>query len=228
MIPVKVKVYEWIKQTVGKLTKKGYNSGEEYRFLRKAEKLYADALKNSVGGYSLSEYSDKVKEKIKTENKEKSGEQIDGRKAEARYSTNNETTNASRSESRESNSAYDQRRIKELREAIGQSETKQITKFAKEIVERSKLESYDEEFLIKEAKKVGYDVNFIIKNDNIVSDFIVKGNQLFLPHDVSLNRSGEILDILKPYRNINGEIKTAHISNNRWNIRMISINVFEI
>ena len=90
------------------------------------------------------------------------------------------------------------------------------------------MESYDEEFLIKEAKKVGYDVNFIIKNDNIVSDFIVKGNQLFLPHDVSLNRSGEILDILKPYRNINGEIKTAHISNNRWNIRMISINVFEI
>ena len=60
-------------------------------------------------------------------------------------------------------------------------------------------------------------LTLLLKNDNIVSDFIVKGNQLFLPHDVSLNRSGEILDILKPYRNINGEIKTAHISNNRWN-----------
>ena len=33
-----VRIYEWIKQAIGKLTKKGYNSGEEYRFLRKAEK----------------------------------------------------------------------------------------------------------------------------------------------------------------------------------------------
>lgn len=85
MIPVKVKVYEWIKQTVGKLTKKGYNSGEEYRFLRKAEKLYADALKNSVGGYSLSEYKQNIENELK-KIKEKSGGIVNGKQSEARYS----------------------------------------------------------------------------------------------------------------------------------------------
>ena len=89
MIPVKVKVYEWIKQTVGKLTKKGYNSGEEYRFLRKAEKLYADALKSSVGGYSLSEYKQNIENELK-KIKEKSGGIVNGKQSEARYSISGE------------------------------------------------------------------------------------------------------------------------------------------
>ena len=48
------RIVQWIKDVIAKLTKKGAK-GEYYNFVRKAEKLYADAVKKSIGGISLSD-----------------------------------------------------------------------------------------------------------------------------------------------------------------------------
>ena len=48
------RIMQWIKDALVKLTKRGKN-GEYYNFLRNAEKLYAQAVRESTGGVSLSE-----------------------------------------------------------------------------------------------------------------------------------------------------------------------------
>ncbi len=51
---VALKIIQWIKDVLAKFTKKGIK-GEYYNYLRNAEKLYANAVKNSIGGISLSD-----------------------------------------------------------------------------------------------------------------------------------------------------------------------------
>lgn len=48
------RIVQWIKDVIAKLTKKG-TKGEYYNYIRTAEKLYANAVRNSVGGISLSD-----------------------------------------------------------------------------------------------------------------------------------------------------------------------------
>lgn len=50
------RIIQWIKDVIAKLTKKG-KTGEYYNYLRNAEKLYAKAIKTSIGGVSLSDIS---------------------------------------------------------------------------------------------------------------------------------------------------------------------------
>lgn len=48
------RIVQWIKDVIAKLTKKDAK-GEYYNYIRTAEKLYANAVRNSVGGISLSD-----------------------------------------------------------------------------------------------------------------------------------------------------------------------------
>ena len=48
------RIVQWIKDVIAKLTKKGAK-GEYYNYIRTAEKLYANAVRNSIGGISLSD-----------------------------------------------------------------------------------------------------------------------------------------------------------------------------
>lgn len=51
---VAYRIWQWIKDAVAKLTKRGTNR-EYYNYIRNAEKLYAQAIRNSVGGIKLSD-----------------------------------------------------------------------------------------------------------------------------------------------------------------------------
>ena len=70
------RIVQWIKDVIAKLTKKGAK-GEYYNYIRTAEKLYADAVRNSIGGISLSdiavfeELEKLAKEQSENENLEK-------------------------------------------------------------------------------------------------------------------------------------------------------------
>lgn len=48
------RIVQWIKDVIAKLTKRG-NKGKYYNYIRTAEKLYANAVRNSIGGISLSD-----------------------------------------------------------------------------------------------------------------------------------------------------------------------------
>lgn len=50
-----IRIFEWIKNALAKLVGKGDSKSENYKFLRKAESLYAKAIQNAVGGISLAE-----------------------------------------------------------------------------------------------------------------------------------------------------------------------------
>lgn len=48
------KIIQWIRDVLAKLTKRG-SQGEYYNYLRKTEKLFAEAVKHSIGGVTLSD-----------------------------------------------------------------------------------------------------------------------------------------------------------------------------
>ena len=48
------RIWQWIKDTVAKITKRG-KTGELYDYMRRVENLFAKAIRNSVGGISLSQ-----------------------------------------------------------------------------------------------------------------------------------------------------------------------------
>ena len=49
-----LKIWQWIKDVIAKLTKRG-NNKTYYEYIRNAEKLYANAIKASIGGVSLTQ-----------------------------------------------------------------------------------------------------------------------------------------------------------------------------
>lgn len=49
-----LKIWQWIKDVIAKLTKRG-NNRTYYEYIRNAEKLYANAIKASIGGVSLTQ-----------------------------------------------------------------------------------------------------------------------------------------------------------------------------
>lgn len=71
------KIWQWIKDTLAKLTKRG-DKGTYYQYVKKAEELYAEALKNSVGGITLGQVRANVEDALaELERLAKDGADID-------------------------------------------------------------------------------------------------------------------------------------------------------
>lgn len=118
------------------------------------------------------------------------------------------------------NAANDSERISIIREIRGGKESKgenaeAVVAFVERIVEKSSLKSWDEQSIRETARTAGYDIVFCTTKE-AQRDYITYGDILFLPDTVTTDRTGEILDELKPYRMENRERKTAHISDARW------------
>ena len=223
-----VRIYSWIKDSITKLTKRGVD-GEYYRYLRKLEKLYADAMVRSVGGVSLSEIRTRadqlleeqkayemLKKLVDEENSLDESKPIDytGEKAEARYSLEGdnygERDSVYRGLSVSSNiqrSKGDRRgtKIKRVAEECGINE--------KEIYTDARTE---------EQQNIKYlaskeDINIYFLPIKTIKKFVSIDNDVFIREDLTENNFAEYLNEVKPIDVNVGLSKTAKPSIERLN-----------
>lgn len=234
------KIVQWLKDVIAKLTKKGTNK-EYYNFIRNAEKLYAEAVKKSVGGISLSDVAALAElerlaklenEEKKVANKEennyntvKDGELYEGF-ADARYSRKDTGDQQIKDRGNESVYSSGRRnvsvffndgRIGRLHEVFrNEKSAEKIEKVFDKIYETPKTQN--QENLVWHAGNENIKIYFGQTNQrNVNKIYFFDGLNLIIEENATEKDLVDILNIEKPIKRNLDLNKIAHISEDRWN-----------